>query len=86
MGEDTVSGLMFADGFVGISETAEGLPEQIEKALEYARRWRVTANVKKSAVVAVVVCNEGNVNPVTSKWKWGEDYLPIVYKNIRTLT
>ena len=25
MGEDTVSGLMFADDFVGISETPEGL-------------------------------------------------------------
>ena len=55
MGEDTVSGLMFADDFVGISETPEGLQKQIEKALEYTRKWRVTANVKKCAVV---VCNE----------------------------
>ena len=29
-----ISGLMFADDFVGISGTAEGLQEQIEKALE----------------------------------------------------
>ena len=27
VGEDTVSGLMFADDFVGISETPEGLQE-----------------------------------------------------------
>ena len=47
VGEDTVSELMFADGFVGISETPEGLQKQIEKALEYTRKWRVTANVKK---------------------------------------
>ena len=48
MGGDTaVSGLMFADDFVGISETPEGLQKQIEKALEYTRKWRVTANVKK---------------------------------------
>ena len=33
VGEDTVSGLMFADGFVGISQTPEGLQKQIEKAL-----------------------------------------------------
>ena len=33
MGEDTVSGLIFADGFVGLSETPEGLQEQVEKAL-----------------------------------------------------
>ena len=50
-----VSGLMFADDFVGISGTAEGLQEQIEKALEYTRKWRVTANVNKCAVL---VCNE----------------------------
>ena len=34
----------------------------------------MTANVKKCAVV---VCNEDKVNPVTFKWKWGEDELPI---------
>ena len=35
---------------------------------------RVTANVKKCAVVA---CNEDKVNSVTFKWKWGEDEAPI---------
>ena len=54
-GKDMVSGLMFADDFVGISETPEGLQKQIQKALEYARKWRVTANVKKCAEVAVVL-------------------------------
>ena len=34
----------------------------------------MTANVKKCAVV---VCNEDKVNPVTFKWKCGEDELPI---------
>ena len=33
MGEDAVSGLMFADGFVGLSETPEGLQKHKEKAL-----------------------------------------------------
>ena len=33
MGKYTVSGLMFADDFVGISETAEGLRKQMGKAL-----------------------------------------------------
>ena len=37
----------------------------------------MTTNVKKCAVV--VVCNEEDkVKPVTFKWKWGEDELPIV--------
>ena len=38
VGEDMVSGLMFADGFVGLAETPDGLQEQIEKALEHTRR------------------------------------------------
>ena len=67
MREDPVSGLMFADDFVGISEISKGLQDQIEKALikiEYTRKWRVTAKVKKCAVVA---CNEHMVNPVNFK-------------------
>ena len=47
MGEDTVSGLMFADDFVGTTETPEGLQEQIEKALEYTRKWKVTSECEK---------------------------------------
>ena len=69
--DDTVSGLMFADDFVGISGTAEGLQKQIEKALEYTRKWRVTANVNKCAVL---VCNEDKIKPVEFKWKWEERY------------
>jgi len=60
---------------VGISETAEGLQTQIDKALEYTRKWRVTANVNKCAVL---VCNEDKKNPVEFKWRWGEEELPIV--------
>ena len=74
VGEDTVSGLTFADDFVGISETPQGLLKQKEKALEYTIKWRLIANVK---ICAVVVCNEDKVNPITFNWKWGEDELPI---------
>ena len=55
VGVDTVSGMMFADDFVGISETPEGLQKQIEKALEYTRKWRVTANVKRCSLLDIVV-------------------------------
>ena len=75
VGEDMVSGLMFSDDFVGISDTPEGLQNQIEKALEYTKKWRVTANISKCAVQ---VCNEDKKNPVEFKWKWGEEELPIV--------
>ena len=74
-GEDTVSGLMLADDFIGISETPEGLQKQIEKALEYTRKWRVAANGNKCAAV---VCNEDKVNPIKFRYKWGQDELPIV--------
>ena len=66
MGEDRVSGLMFAGDFVGMLETPEGWQKQIENALYYARKWRVTANVKTGAVA---VCNEDIDNPETFKRK-----------------
>ena len=67
--------MMFANDFVGISDILKGLQKQRKRALEYTRKWRVKANVKKCAVV---VCNEDKVNPVNFKWKWGEDELQIV--------
>ena len=70
-----VSGLLFADDFVGISGTAEGLQEQIEKAPKFTRKWRVTANVNK---YAVLVCTEDKKKPVDFKWKWEGEELPIV--------
>ena len=66
VGEDTASELMFADDFVGISETPEALQKQLEKVLEYTRKWRVTVKVKKHAVV---VCHEDKVNTVNFSWK-----------------
>ena len=69
------SGLMFADDFVGILGTAEGLQEQSEKALEYTRKGSVAANVNKCAVL---VCNEDEKKPVEFKWKWEGEELPIV--------
>ena len=51
------------------------MQKQVEKALEYARKWRVTVNVNKCAVL---FCDEDKENPVESKWRWGEvDYLGV---------
>ena len=49
---------MFADDFVGISESPEGLQKQKEKTLDCTinRKRRVKANVKRCT--AVVSCNE----------------------------
>ena len=53
LGGDTVSGLMLADDFVRMSETPKELWKQIENALEYAKKRRVMADVKKCTVVVV---------------------------------
>ena len=64
MGEDMVSRLIFADDFVGISETPKRLQKQIEEALEYTKKWRVITNAK---TCTVGVCDEDKVNPVNFK-------------------
>ena len=38
VGEDTMSGLMFADDFVGISEAPEGVQKQLETARSHTRK------------------------------------------------
>ena len=45
--EETVWGLVFADDFVAISETPEGLQKQIEKTLEYTRKMESDRERKK---------------------------------------
>ena len=75
LGEGKASGLMFADDFVEISETPEGLLKEIEKALAYTRKWKATANVRHCEVV---IGDEDNENPVTSNCKRGKYELPIV--------
>ena len=57
MGEDTVSGLTFADGFVGISENTRSIAETDSKStsrvpdtLLLGNEWRVSANMKKCTV------------------------------------
>ena len=52
-----VSGLMFADDFVGISDTPDGLQKQKEKALEYTRKWRETAKHEGDKICKRFLCN-----------------------------
>ena len=72
VGEDTVSGLMFADDFVAIIRNTRRIAETNREStsLEYTSQWRVTADGKRCAVA---VCNEDNVNPTSFNWNWGED-------------
>ena len=64
--ETSVSGMLFADDFVGMSDTPEGLQLQIDAAKKFTDKWRLSANVKKSAVM---VCNEDREEPVEYRWE-----------------
>ncbi|CAB1116628.1 unnamed protein product [Ectocarpus sp. CCAP 1310/34] len=73
--ETSVSGMLFADDFVGMSDTPEGLQLQIDAAKKFTDKWRLSANVKKSAVM---VCNENKEEPVEHRWKWGIEEIAVV--------
>ena len=69
-----VGGLLFADDFVGVSESGEQLQRVINVVHSYCRKWRLKANVSKSAVMTF---GKGSVE---GSWKWGEQDLPRVSK------
>ena len=68
----TVGGMLFADDFVGISDSKESLQKLLDVVYSYCSKWRLRANVSKSAVM---VFSKGAENGC---WKWGEYSLPIV--------
>ena len=63
--------MCFADDFVGVSDSRESLQKLIDVVHGYCNKWRLKANVSKSAVMVISV--EGG-------WKWGEHTLPKVSK------
>lgn len=54
------------------------LQKLIDAAMECARKWRLSANIKK---YAVMVCNDSRVDKVDFKCKWGVEELPRVDKS-----
>ena len=69
-----VGGLLFADDFVGVIESGEQLQRVIDVVHSYCRKWRLKANVSKSAVMTF---EKGSVE---FSWKWREQDLPRVLK------
>ena len=67
-----LSGLLFADDFVGITKSSENLQQLINIIYEFCSKWRLRANVNKSAVL---VFGKDNVK---GKWNWVDHVLPIV--------
>ena len=66
-----LNGLLFADGFVGLSDSKEGLQGIISVVHAYSKKWCFEANVTKSAVV--VFRNEKTFD---GEWFWGNSALP----------
>ena len=62
------------DDFVGVSNSEEELQRLINVAHAYCCKWRLKANVSKSAVV--VFARE----LVEGSWNWGEQALPRLSK------
>ena len=61
-----VRGLLFADDFVGVCNSAESLQSLIDTVHGYCSRWRLRANVSKSAVMVF------SQALVSGEWKWSE--------------
>ena len=68
-----MSGLLFADDFVGIAETGSALQSLVDIVYKYSKRWRFEANVKKCAVVIF-----SKLGKVSGKWVWGDESLPVL--------
>ena len=71
-GGKKVGGMLFADDFVGVSGSKKGLQKLISVVHGYCNKWRLRANVCKSAVMVF------SRNPVEGEWKWGQHLLPRV--------
>ena len=69
-----IGGMLFADDFVGLSDSKEQLQKLIDVVYSYCSKWRLKANITKSAVM--VFTKEA----VEGTWRWGEHDLPSVAK------
>ena len=66
-----LNGLLFADDFVGLIDSKEGLQDMINVVHASSKKWRFEKNVTKSAVV--VFRNEKTFD---GEWFWGNSALP----------
>ena len=47
--------MLFADDFVGISDSKESLQKLLDVVYRYCSKWRLRANVNKSAVMESII-------------------------------
>ena len=70
--ESTLSSLLFAKEFVGLSKTGSAFQKIIDIVHNYTKHWRFEGNVKKCAVVIF-----SKLGKVSSGWVWGGESLSI---------
>ena len=68
----TVGGILFADDFVGVSDSKESLQKLTDVVYSYCSKWRLRANASKSAIIVF------SKDAVNGCWKWGKHSLPKV--------
>ena len=66
----SIGGLLFADDFVGTSDSSENLQKLIDLVHKFCNQWTLKVNVRKCAVV--VFSN----SKVPGSWTWGEHTIP----------
>ena len=64
--------MLFADDFVGVSDSKESLQKLMDVVHGYCNKWSLKANVSKGAVRVF------SKSSVEEGWKWGEHKLPKV--------
>jgi hypothetical protein len=82
----TLTALMYADDFMGAAVSHTQLQSVVNTVRAYFRRWRMKANVSKSAVMVVrgrgAACASGRVQSSAGNGsggiRWGEDVVPQV--------
>ena len=69
-----MSGLLFADDYVGLAETRRALQSLIDIVYNYSKRWRFEAILKKKCHCSIFK----NRKRISGKWVWGDESLPIL--------
>ena len=71
-----LAALMFADDFIGLEGDPARLQALTDIAYNFCKKWRLAANVGKSAIV---VYGSDSQSPVPiQQWKWGEAVIPVL--------
>ena len=70
--DKSITGMLFTDDFIGVSDSREKLKKLIDVVHNYCNRWRLKTDVSRSTVMAFAR------NQEEEELMWGEHRLPRV--------